>query len=69
MEVYFDSVGDFSPNSELVKISEPEKKGLHQRYFDEMTALNVDSVNYSKFLEIWNVVFPRYLSRGYVAVG
>jgi hypothetical protein len=68
LEAYFEACGDHSPNSELTKISEPEKKGLFQKYQEEMSSLNVDCVNYTRFLSLWKVLFPKFVSRGYVAV-
>ena len=68
LENYFDSCGDHSPNSELTKISEPEKKSLFNKYVEDMVQIQLESVNYTRFLEIWNVLFPRFVSRGYVAV-
>jgi hypothetical protein len=68
LESYFETCGDHSPNSELTKISEPEKKCLYERYQKEMSTLQVGYVNYSRFGELWNVLFPRFISRGYVAV-
>jgi hypothetical protein len=68
LESHFETCGDHSPNSELTKISEPEKKCLYERYVEEMNNLQVGFVNYSRFVELWRVLFPKFISRGYVAV-
>jgi hypothetical protein len=68
LETYFEACGDHSPNSELTKISEPEKKGLYEKYQEEMNSLKVDFVNYTRLLSLWKVLFPKFVSRGYVAV-
>jgi hypothetical protein len=59
----FRKIGDFSPNSESVDIALSFKKDLHMAYVEEQKRINYDFVDYSKFIGLWNVLYPHFSTR------
>ena len=68
MESYCYRYGDFSPNSDEVKFSVMMKKDVYSKYESDMRASNRKPVQYTRFINLWNSLFPKCRSRPWCAV-
>jgi len=75
LQKYFESTGDVSPNSDFIKIDIDLKKKLFAQYVSETNLAGPSydprsgkktknvSVSYSRFCELWCVLFPYCVNR------
>lgn len=62
LDTYTSHYGDVSPNSTMVKMNINFKKECYEQYKRE-TKEHGKFVSYSRFCELWNVLFPNCLNR------
>ena len=69
MSVFFHMVGDQIPNSDEIHLETQEKLEIWAEYVWDMFFLGeYEALCYSKFLELWDLVFPHVKIRVYKAV-
>jgi hypothetical protein len=62
LENHFETYGDISPNSDIVKLNINFKSDVYVLYKKE-TQSNGKFVKKTRFYELWNVIFPNCLMR------
>lgn len=65
LEDYFDKYGDQAPNKNETHLQLMDKKNLFDMYIHDLTKQDPprQTVNYSRFLVLWSVLFPTCISR------
>jgi hypothetical protein len=71
MECYFNQFGDHIPNSDgQIHLDPIDKFDIYDEYIRDVTALyaNTSLLSYTRFLELWDLLFPFVTIRVYKAV-
>jgi hypothetical protein len=70
LENFFSKYGDCAPNRDEIHLLIMQKKELYDQYVDDFTSSkrNEQIVSYSRFNELWNVLFPRAISRPWCSI-
>ena len=69
LKKYFNIFGDEAPNRQETYLSLCEKQDVYEIYVEEFQKYpDLAVVTYPRFLEIWNVLFPRVVIRKYCEV-
>lgn len=63
LERYFETYGDQAPNRDETHLLIMEKGDLFALYEKELKATNRPTVNYSRFIALWNTAFPTCINR------
>lgn len=62
---YFEKYGDKSPNGEETKLHLMKKNDVYFKYVNEFKSQGRQYVPESKFINLWNVLYPQYCMRQY----
>jgi hypothetical protein len=58
-----ENFADQSPTNLIYKFSNPSKRSIYDNYVKEFLSFKSPTVEYSKFMELWNATCPHYLIR------
>jgi hypothetical protein len=62
---YFEKYGDKSPNGEETKLHLMKKNDVYYQYTHEFNLKKRPIVSETKFINLWNVLYPQYCMRQY----
>jgi hypothetical protein len=67
---YFRKYGDCAPNRDEVHLLIMQKKELYDQYVNEFKAAkrSEDIIGYTRFIELWNVLYPRAINRPWCSI-
>jgi hypothetical protein len=70
LERFFKVHGDCAPNRNEVHLSIMHRKDLYDQYVEDFTSSNRTQqiVSYSRFNELWNVLFPWAINRPWCSI-
>jgi hypothetical protein len=70
LENYFQKYADSAPNKDEIHLLIMQKKDLYERYRAEYLACNrsEELVSYPRFIELWNVIFPKAVTRPWCSI-
>jgi hypothetical protein len=65
LENYFEKYGDSAPNRDEVHLLIMQRKDLYKRYVHELSSASLpqNTVSESRFLQLWDVLFPKCINR------